>query len=99
MLEWFDQSILTLIFSEREWAASLLASDPAKHLAICFAAKEAAGKCLGTGLAGHRLANMRVSIYQEKVEVKVKGFDHEISGQWFDCHDNMVCISLKAVAQ
>jgi len=47
----YDNPTLQLIFSEDELGRCRSADSPAQHLAVCFSAKEAMGKALGTGLA------------------------------------------------
>jgi holo-[acyl-carrier protein] synthase len=37
------------VFTAREWAVGRSSADPARTLAVCFAAKEAAFKALGSG--------------------------------------------------
>lgn len=49
-IEQFDRQTLTLIFTAFEIRNCDLDNDPAEAYAICFAAKEAVGKALGTGL-------------------------------------------------
>ena len=46
------QGILQRLFTPEETAYCLEQADPAPHLAVRFAAKEAVAKLLGTGIAG-----------------------------------------------
>jgi holo-[acyl-carrier protein] synthase len=55
------------VFTAKEWQRSQLASDPVQVLAICFAAKEACLKALGTGWGnGIALSDVELSIDQSK---------------------------------
>jgi holo-[acyl-carrier protein] synthase len=51
ILEEHKQGVLDRLFHGREQAYALAKKDPAPHLAVRFAAKEAFLKALGTGLA------------------------------------------------
>jgi holo-[acyl-carrier protein] synthase len=51
-LQRHDAQVLKAVFSDGELAETKAAEDGARHLARCFACKEAVGKALGSGLAG-----------------------------------------------
>ena len=51
-LDRYDQETLSLVFTPGEIKRCQTASQPDLFHAICFAAKEAVGKALGTGLVG-----------------------------------------------
>lgn len=48
----YDARSISILFTTRELEAARRAADPQEALAFSFAAKEAIGKALGTGLSG-----------------------------------------------
>ena len=52
LVDRYDLETLNLLFTPKEIEFCQFANDPYQFYAICFAAKEAVGKVLGTGLAG-----------------------------------------------
>ncbi|MEM9903521.1 MAG: 4'-phosphopantetheinyl transferase superfamily protein [Cyanobacteria bacterium P01_D01_bin.44] len=52
LIDRYECEMLNLLFTPREIELCQSGRDPYQLYAICFAAKEAVGKALGTGLAG-----------------------------------------------
>jgi holo-[acyl-carrier protein] synthase len=83
MEKWMDdQSMLSRFFDEKEIAAvKERGAGRVRSLAARFAAKEAFGKALGTGLAGLVLKDiMVVNAVHEKPELLLRGSAREALG-------------------
>lgn len=104
LVERYDRGTLNLLFTLGEIDRCQQAKNPYQNYTICFAAKEAVGKALGTGLAGidwHEI-EATVSEFQLKIELYGKAkFQAAKLGytkwfaSWSNC-DNYVLVHVLA---
>ncbi|HEY7200063.1 MAG TPA: 4'-phosphopantetheinyl transferase superfamily protein [Candidatus Dormibacteraeota bacterium] len=89
LVDRYSEGELAAVFTagERERAARAGAGRRAAHLAVCFGAKEAAGKALGTGLAGIDWCDVEARAEGSRLSVAMRGAAAERSaslgvGEW-----------------
>ena len=73
LIERYDLETLSLLFGSNEIERCQTSSDPNCSFAVCFAAKEAVGKALGTGLAGIDWNEIEAMPIQDQVIVQLDG--------------------------
>ncbi|MBZ8179860.1 holo-ACP synthase [Oscillatoria salina] len=73
LIERYDRQTLALLFAEKEINFCQLTSNPQQAYALCFAAKEAVAKALGTGLAEMDWNEIEVQIMPEKLTINLSG--------------------------
>jgi holo-[acyl-carrier protein] synthase len=66
-------SELTLLFTPREIEQCQSAPHPSRYYAVCFSAKEAVGKALGTGLVDINWNEIESTISQSGLTIKLRG--------------------------
>lgn len=104
LIDRYDRETLNLLFTWGEIERCQQAKNPERHFAVCFAAKEAVGKALGTGLAGidwHEIEAI-VTEFQLKIELYGKakfqaaklGYTNWLAS-WSNC-DNYVLVHVLA---
>ena len=73
LVERYDRRTLALLFTavEMDWCQSSLQSDRA--FALCFAAKEAVGKALRTGLVGMEWNQIEAQLIHDQLTVELSG--------------------------
>jgi holo-[acyl-carrier protein] synthase len=69
----YDSATLQMIFTRDELARCHSASNPAGYLTVCFSAKEAMGKALGTGLATIDWNDIEVDIQHNQLVLTLRG--------------------------
>lgn len=96
LIDRYDRETLSFLFTFGEIDRSFSTQNPYQKFAVCFAAKEAVGKALGTGLAGidwHEIEAF-VSDFQLKIELYGKakfkaaklGYTNW-NASWSSCND------------
>jgi holo-[acyl-carrier protein] synthase len=73
MLERYSDAELGLVFTAGELRRARAARLPARHLAVCFGAKEAAGKALGCGMAAIAWTDVEAVVETARIEVVLRG--------------------------
>ncbi|MEM9809358.1 MAG: holo-ACP synthase [Cyanobacteria bacterium P01_D01_bin.56] len=99
LVDRYDLATLNLLFTPREIEFCQSANAPYQFYAICFAAKEAVGKALGTGLAGigwnqieSNLAHGELSVYlhgEARIQAKTLGL-REWLANWFHWDEHVL---------
>ncbi|AFZ33248.1 holo-(acyl-carrier-protein) synthase [Gloeocapsa sp. PCC 7428] len=69
----YNSETLTLLFTPREIEQCQSAPYPNRYYAVCFAAKEAVGKALGTGLVDINWNEIESIISQSELTIKLRG--------------------------
>ena len=72
LIERYDLETLSLLFVSKEIERCQASSNPNRSFAICFAAKEAVGKALGTGLVDVGCHEIEATPLQDKVIVQLE---------------------------
>jgi holo-[acyl-carrier protein] synthase len=72
-VERYDSNTLNLIFTLNEIEQCQVSSRPYECYAICFAAKEAVGKALGTGLCGIEWGEIEACVTLQKLSLCLYG--------------------------
>ena len=73
MIERYEHEALNLLFTLREIELCQAGRDPYQLYAICFAAKEAVGKALGSGLVGIGWNQIEANLEHGKLSVSLYG--------------------------
>jgi len=73
VLERYDCPALQLIFTKNELERCQSADSPALYLAVCFSAKEAMGKALGTGLATIGWNDIEADVQRNQIVLTLHG--------------------------
>ncbi|NEO98555.1 MAG: holo-ACP synthase [Symploca sp. SIO2E9] len=73
LIDRYDHQTLNLLFTPSEIDLCQSASYPHQSYAVCFAAKEAVGKALGTGLADIGWNEIEAKIIQGRLTIKLYG--------------------------
>jgi holo-[acyl-carrier protein] synthase len=73
LIDLYDREALSLLFTPSEIDRCQAASNPYQAYAVCFAAKEAVGKALGTGLAGIGWNEIEANIDRSRLTVHLYG--------------------------
>ncbi|WP_219904660.1 holo-ACP synthase [Stenomitos frigidus] len=69
----YDRDTLSLVFTTREIDHCQSVSYPYQHYAVCFCAKEAVGKALGTGLADIGWNEIETAIDPSGLTIQLQG--------------------------
>jgi len=73
LIERYDRETLSLLFTPSELDHCQSSPYPHRSFAVCFAAKEAVGKALGTGLAGIGWNEIEASFLQDRLVIYLHG--------------------------
>ena len=73
LIDRYERETLNLLFTPGEIEFCKTGEDPYRFYAICFAAKEAVGKALGSGLAGIDWNQIEANIAHGKLSVSLHG--------------------------
>ncbi|MBE7384666.1 MAG: 4'-phosphopantetheinyl transferase superfamily protein [Leptolyngbya sp. SIO1E4] len=73
LVDRYDPETLNLLFTPKEIEICQFANDSYQFYAICFAAKEAVGKALGTGLAGIGWNQIEANLAHDELSVSLHG--------------------------
>ena len=73
LIDRYDRETLNFLFTFGEIDRSLSTKNPYQKFAVCFAAKEAVGKALGTGLAGIDWHEIEAFVSDFQLSVKLYG--------------------------
>ncbi len=73
LIERYDLETLSLVFGANEIERCQASSDPNCSFAVCFAAKEAVGKALGTGLVDIGWNEIEATLIQDRAIVQLDG--------------------------
>lgn len=96
LIDRYDRETLNLLFTSEEIDRCQAAKNPYQWFAVCFAAKEAVGKALGTGLAGIDWHEIEAIIADFQLSVKLYGKAKSIAtklgytawnASWSSCND------------
>jgi len=77
LLQRYDAPTLGLVFSDGEQRQAAAARRAPLVLAVCFGAKEAVGKALGTGLAGISWTDIEAEVRRGGLRVALRGAARE----------------------
>lgn len=73
LIERYDGETLNLLFTLSEIDRCQSSSHPHRSFTVCFAAKEAVGKALGTGLVGIGWNEIEANLTQDELTVHLYG--------------------------
>lgn len=69
----YTRKELGIIFTENEINQCQQYEYPGLYFTLCFSAKEAVGKCMGTGLSGMKWTEIEISVLDDSLNVKLFG--------------------------
>ena len=72
MLERYSNGELGLVFTAGELCRGRADAHPARHLAVCFGAKEAVGKALRCGMAGMGWTDVEATVEGTRLSVALR---------------------------
>jgi holo-[acyl-carrier protein] synthase len=73
LIDRYDHATLSLLFTSNEINYCQSADNPYQRFAVCFAAKEAVGKALGTGLVGIDWHEIEAIVSEFQLEIHLYG--------------------------
>lgn len=73
LVDRYDRDTLSLLFTPFEIDQCQSVSQPDQHYTICFCAKEAVGKALGTGLADIEWNEIETTVTASDLSIRLSG--------------------------
>lgn len=79
LVDRYDRDTLTLLFTPFEIDQCRSAPQSDQHYAVCFCAKEAVGKALGTGLADIEWHEIETTITSSRLSIQLSGAAQQLA--------------------